>query len=497
MNLLVLLEMSAGAIGDRVAVGPADSGVRFEQLFDRAARGATWLRDRPGERVLYAGVSSPVMPVALFAASWAGKAYVPLNYRLADDRLRALAAGQAPAVLLCDPGDEQRFAAIAGIEVVTTSDFSSEIADWEPAAADWPMDEDDVAVLLHTSGTTGEPKVAVLRQKHLTSYVLGSVEFLGAGENEATLVSVPPYHIAGIAAVLTSAFCGRRVVQLAAFEPGEWVRLVREHDVTHAMVVPTMLGRILDELADGVGLPSLRHLSYGGGRMALPVIERAMATLPHIDFVNAYGLTETSSSISVLGPEEHRAAYASDEPTARRRLGSVGRPLPSVEISIRDPFGDEVPVGERGEIWVRGDQVSGEYSSRRGLNHEGWFPTNDAGSFDDEGYLFIEGRIDDVIVRGGENLSPGEIEDVLLTHPAIKEAAVVGVPDDDWGEAVVAIVVAHDGVSITEDDVVAWVVKNLRSSRRPARVEFRESLPYNETGKLLRRELRAQLAETE
>ena len=492
MNLLVLLEMSSGAMGERVTVGPLDSGLTYEQLFDRAARGATYLRNHPGERLLYAGISSPSLPVAMYASSWAGKPYVPLNYRLADDRLRMLIGRQAPAVLICDEGTESRFAGIEGIEVLTTEQFNAAIDASDAAEPDWSMDEDDVAVLLHTSGTTGDPKIAILRQKHLTAYVLGSIEFMGAGEDEATLVSVPPYHIAGIAAMITSGFSGRRIVQLPSFEPAEWVRLVRENGVTHAMVVPTMLGRILDEIEDGLGLPSIQHLSYGGGRMPLPVIERAMQLLPHVNFVNAYGLTETSSSIAVLGPQDHRDAWSSDDPMVRRRLGSVGQPLPTVEISIRGPLGEELPVGEKGEIWVRGDQVSGEYASKRALNKDGWFPTNDAGMFDEGGYLFIEGRIDDVIVRGGENLSPGEIEDVLLQHPAVREAAVVGIPSDEWGEAVGAFVVLHDGQSMTAQEVSDWIVKHLRSSRKPEHVEFRAELPYNETGKLLRRELKAQ-----
>lgn len=492
MNLLVLLEMSSGAMGERVTVGPLDSGLTYEQLFDRAARGATYLRNHPGERLLYAGISSPSLPVAMYASSWAGKPYVPLNYRLADDRLRMLIGRQAPAVLICDEGTGSRFAGIEGIEVLTTEQFNAAIDASEAAEPDWSMDEDDVAVLLHTSGTTGDPKIAILRQKHLTAYVLGSIEFMGAAEDEATLVSVPPYHIAGIAAMITSGFSGRRIVQLPSFEPAEWVRLVRENGVTHAMVVPTMLGRILDEIEDGLGLPSIQHLSYGGGRMPLPVIERAMQLLPHVNFVNAYGLTETSSSIAVLGPQDHRDAWSSDDVMVRRRLGSVGQPLPTVEISIRGPLGEELPVGEKGEIWVRGDQVSGEYASKRALNKDGWFPTNDAGSFDDGGYLFIEGRIDDVIVRGGENLSPGEIEDVLLQHPAVREAAVVGIPSDEWGEAVGAFVVLHDGQTMTAQEVSDWIVKHLRSSRKPEHVEFRAELPYNETGKLLRRELKAQ-----
>ena len=202
-------------------------------------------------------------------------------------------------------------------------------------------------MLLHTSGTSGEPKAAVLRHRHLTNYVLGAVEFLGAGEDEASLVSVPPYHIAGISAILTSVYGGRRLVQLPSFSPDEWVFIARREGITHTMTVPTMLSRILDELdpatnGDGAGLPSVRHLSYGGGRMPVPVITRALSLLPGVDFVNAYGLTETSSSIAVLTPDDHREALASDDPHVRNRLGSVGQPLPSVEITVRGRDGEVV-----------------------------------------------------------------------------------------------------------------------------------------------------------
>ena len=196
-------------------------------------------------------------------------------------------------------------------------------------------DPDDIAVLLFTSGTTGEPKAAVLRHRHLTSYVISTVEFMGAAEDECALVSVPPYHIAAVSAVLTSTYGGRRVVHLEAFSPEGWVALARREHVTHAMMVPTILGRVLDVLErDGAGLPALRHLSYGGGRMPVATIERALQALPRVHFVNAYGLTETSSTIAVLSPEDHREAVASASPQVRARLGSVGRPLPSLELEM-------------------------------------------------------------------------------------------------------------------------------------------------------------------
>jgi acyl-CoA synthetase (AMP-forming)/AMP-acid ligase II len=228
--------------------------------------------------------------------------------------------------------------------------------------------------------------------------------------------------------------------------------------------------------------------------MPLQVIERALKALPGVGFVNAYGLTETSSTIAVLGPDDHREAFSADDPATRARLGSVGRPLPSVTVSIRDPFDEELPAGERGEIWVSGEQVSGEYLGKGGLQ-DGWFRTRDAGMLDEAGYLFVYGRLDDVIVRGGENLSPGEIEAALLEHPEVAEAAVFGVPDTEWGEKVVAAVVLQPGATTDPEELKAHVRARLRSTCTPAYIQIRASLPYTETGKLLRRELRAELSE--
>ncbi len=348
-------------------------------------------------------------------------------------------------------------------------------------------------MLLFTSGTTGEPKAAVLRHSHLTSYVISTVEFMGSAEAEAALVCVPPYHIAGISAILTGIYGGRRLVYLPSFTPEEWVGAAAAEKISHAMVVPTMLGRILDVIeAHGQKLPDLQLLSYGGGRMPPVVIERALALLPHVDFVNAYGLTETSSTVAILGPEDHRVAMSSSDPAVRRRLGSVGRPLPSLELEIRDPEGRVLPPGQSGEVYVRGDQVAGEYLHKKAIQDDGWFATNDAGWLDEAGYLFVEGRLDDVIVRGGENISPGEIEDVLRAHPAVRDVAVFGLPDDQWGERVAAVVVTRDG-SRDEGGLAAWVKAKLRSTRTPETWDFRVELPYNETGKLLRRVLKTEL----
>jgi acyl-CoA synthetase (AMP-forming)/AMP-acid ligase II len=224
--------------------------------------------------------------------------------------------------------------------------------------------------------------------------------------------------------------------------------------------------------------------------MPAPLIERAMKRLPRVDFVNAYGLTETSSTIAVLTPDDHRQCLASDDPQVRRRLGSVGKPLPILELQITGEDDRPCVPGVLGEIWVRGEQVSGEYLGRKAIRDDGWFPTNDHGWMDEEGYLFVEGRLDDVIVRGGENISPGEIEDVLRQHPAVADVGVIGIPDDEWGEKIGAVVVVREAVDAA--DLKDFVRARLRSTKTPEVVRFLDELPYNETGKLLRRTLKSE-----
>jgi acyl-CoA synthetase (AMP-forming)/AMP-acid ligase II len=499
MNLMMLLEMASSGFGDRVALGPRDgTGLTYEELFNRAGAAAAYFEGAGVERVSLVDVSSPALPIMLFGSAWAGKPFVPLNYRLTAEELRRLAHEVAPTVTVCDEQAQPKLYDLPGVQPVRRAEFLAAIADAPVPAPEWGMDPDDIAILLFTSGTTGAPKAAVLRHKHLVSYIFGSVEFMGAGEDEATIISVPPYHIAGMAAILSSVYAGRRILQLPNFDAAAWVDLVQDEGVTHAMVVPTMLSRIVDHMeSEGIeSLPTLRSISYGGGKMPQAVIERALDLLPNANFVNAYGLTETSSTICILGPAEHRAARASDDDAVRRRLTSVGKPLPSIELTIRDENGVEVSPGDRGEIWVRGEQVSGEYLGRGSLlNADGWFPTKDGGYLDDEGYLFLEGRIDDIIIRGGENISPGEIEETLLAHPAVADAAAIGLPSQQWGETVGAVIVRAKHVTVSEDELRDWVTSQLRSSRSPEVVVFRDELPYNDMGKLLRRVLKAELAD--
>ncbi|MGQ0433674.1 MAG: class I adenylate-forming enzyme family protein, partial [Microthrixaceae bacterium] len=432
----------------------------------------------------YVGSSDEAFPVALFAAAWAGVPVIPLNYRLGEGALRSVLAAHDDVLVVAE---ESAVPVLAGAaSTILTIDEWNKVTGEPVDAALSEADGEDIAVLLYTSGTTAAPKAVVLRHRHLASYVIGSVEFGGADERDATLVSVPPYHVAGVANVLSNVYSARRIVYLPAFTADTWLSTVRDEGITNAMVVPTMLARVVDHLGVGerAATPTLRSLAYGGARMPATVLEAALQAFPDTDFVNAYGLTETSSTIAILGPDDHRAALAGDE-AARRRLSSVGRLVPGIEVDIRDD-----------EIWVRGEQVSGEYLGHgASVDDEGWFPTKDRGWVDDEGYLFIEGRSDDTIIRGGENIAPAEIEDVLLTHPAVRECAVVGLPDDEWGQRIAAAVVCRAGVEVDPAELREFAKARLRSSKTPDVIAFRDDLPHTETGKLLRRVVLADLLE--
>jgi len=477
VNLSLILELAMAGHPDRVAVASGERRLSFVDL-DRLARGTAARLVEEGNRgVIYIGPSSTALPVALFAAARAGVPFVPLNYRLSPDRLDALIAEHPDALVVRDGDDVAQLSGDPG------------------AAPDVPTDEDLPAVLLYTSGTTAAPKAAVLRHRHLMAYLFGTVEFGGASEDEAALVTVPPYHVAGVTNLVSNLYAGRRIVYLDAFDPATWLATVRDEGITQAMVVPTMLARLVEHLGDArdADTPSLRSIAYGGARMPLPVLRRALELFPDTGFVNAYGLTETSSTIAVLGPDEHREAIASADEVVQARLGSVGRVVPGVELEVRDDDGAVLAPGQPGLLFLRGEQVSGEYVGSSGVDAGGWFATRDRGWVDADGYLFIEGRADDTIIRGGENIAPAEIEDVLAEHPAVLEAAVIGVPDDEWGQRIAAVVVRADGAYADAEELREWVRTRLRSSKTPDVVTFRTELPRTDTGKLLRRNLLAEL----
>ena len=484
MNLATVLEMAADGYGERCAI--ADH-VSYAGLRDRVTARAALLRaeaDAVGAgHVAYLGLSGPAFLEHLLAAAWAGLPFVPLNYRARPDELAPLLDPFRPLLLVHDAEYAEKARACAG-ERLLRSD-----ADASPASPEHDFDGEQVAILLHTSGTTSRPKAVVLRHRHLSSYIFGTVEFASAGADETALVCVPPYHIAGVMGVLTPLYAGRRIAFLPQFDAVAWLRAAGAHAATHAFVVPTMLARILDAVdADPSLHPGgLRHIAYGGGPIHRAVVERALARFGGVDFVNAYGLTETSSTVALLAPEDHRVAAASDDPEVRARLGSVGRPLPGIDVRIVGEDGAELPPGEVGTITIAGAQVSAHYHG--GAASGGDFATGDLGYIDADGYLFIGARSDDMIIRGGENISPGEVEEVLARHPDVRAVAVVGLPDEEWGQRVVAFLEAR-GAAPSPEDLTAWARASLAGFKVPEAFVVVDELPRTDTGKVLRRRLR-------
>ncbi|PJK19620.1 class I adenylate-forming enzyme family protein [Mycolicibacterium goodii] len=488
MSISLLLEMASSGDPDRIALVSDDVRLTTGELSTLADGAAGVLAGSGAAHVAYVGTGGALLPLLLFASARAAIPFTPLNYRLSAEGLREL-VDRLPEPLVVADSEYADAIAGAGQQVVTSEKFLAKARVADPVS-EFP-DPDGVAVVLFTSGTTSRPKAVELTHNNLTTYITGTVEFDSAAPEDAALICVPPYHIAGVSAAMSNLYAGRKMVYLRNFDAHRWVELVRTEGVTSATVVPTMLDRIVTELeTTGADLPTLRNLAYGGSKVALPLVRKALELMPGVGFVNAYGLTETSSTIAVLGPSDHRAALASDDPAVTRRLGSVGQVVPGVEVQIRAEDGTVLGPGETGELFVRGDQVSGRYTGIGSvLDADGWFPTKDVAALDEDGYLFIGGRSDDTIIRGGENIAPAEIEDVLVEHPDVRDVAVVGPEDPQWGQIIVAVVVPADGAEPDADELREHVRKHLRGSRTPDRVVFRAELPTNATGKVLRRQL--------
>jgi acyl-CoA synthetase (AMP-forming)/AMP-acid ligase II len=489
MSISLLLEMAASSNPDRTAVVSEDARLTTQQLSDLADGGAGVIAGSDAGHVVYVGTGGAMLPLLIFAAARAGLPFTPVNYRLSADAIQTLIKRLPDPVVIVDSRYREMLGD-ASQRLMTTEEFLTAARSAADFEAEFP-DPESVAIVLFTSGTTSQPKAVELSHNNLTSYVTGTVEFESAAPTDAALICVPPYHIAGISAALSNLYAGRKMVYLPSFDADEWVRLINAEHVTTATVVPTMLDRIVTVLqTGGHDLPSLRNLAYGGSKVGLPLVRRALELLPGVGFVNAYGLTETSSTIAVLTPDDHREAQSASAANVAKRLGSVGQAVPGIELQIRDGDGKVLGPGETGELFVRGEQVSGRYTGIGSvLDENGWFPTRDIATLDEDGYLFIGGRSDDTIIRGGENIAPAELEEVLIEHPQVRDVAVVGVEDPQWGQAIIAVVVPTAGCDPEPEELREYVRKTLRGSRTPDRVVFRDELPTTPTGKVLRREI--------
>jgi long-chain acyl-CoA synthetase len=488
---------------DAVALRHGGRKLTYGQLDERSSRLARALLARgvgAGTRVAYLDRSSPEVVELLFAASKAGAVLVPLNWRLAPPELAAtLANAQAP-VLIAGPG--YRAVAERVLErlspapdlVVVGEGYERWLAAHEPRDPGGRGDPGDVIVQMYTSGTTGVPKGVLTTHRNLAVTAQTSRRW-AFDERSVSLTPLPMFHIGGIGWAYCGLWHGATTVLVSDFEAAGVLDILEHQRVTNAVLVPTML-QMLTAVPGAAerDYSALRSIAYGAAPITTPVLKASLRTFGCALF-GLYGLTESTGGVVALEPGDH-------DPDGPREhlLRSAGRPYPWVELRIADPVDGE-PLAPRtvGEVWLRGPNVTPGYFNRpaetaAALTPDGWLRTGDGGYVDDDGYLFLTDRIKDMIVSGGENVYPVEVEEALAQHAGVADVAVIGLPDAHWGEAVTALVVAHHGKRPAADDLIAFARERLAGYKLPRAVHFVDDLPRTPSGKVLKRELRERYA---
>jgi acyl-CoA synthetase (AMP-forming)/AMP-acid ligase II len=515
MNTAEFLQISSYSVPDRTAIVSGLARFTYMELADRVNRLATALQAlgvARGSKVAIMAVNSNAYVELYYATAKLGATFVPLNYRSKHEELvymittaevSVLAVSERYLGLLAEI--RPQLSTLKTVIAVDTQvegmlNYEQLIAATEPEEIFVETDDMDPTIIIYTSGTTAFPKGVVLTYLDLTTYVMNTMEPANPETSGVTLISVPIYHVAGATAIMSSIWGGRTLVVLPQFDPKTWLEAVQGEHVTHAFVVPTMLKRIMEYPDfEKYDLSSLQLIAYGAAPMPYEVVRHAVEVFD-CGLMNAYGQTESTSSITYLGPEDHAIKGLTGEELERRlkRLRSVGRPMDDVAVMIMNDDNEPLDPGREGEICVAGARVMSGYFKQEEATHEaivdGWLHTGDVGYLDEENYLFITGRKKDLIIRGGENISSGEIEAAVSSYPAIDDVAVIGVPDPDWGEVVMSVCVLKPGAQATADEVIQYCRGRLASYKAPAHVVFVDELPRNALGKVLKNELRKQYA---
>ncbi len=511
MNTSEFLMISAAIVPDRTAMVFEGKRTTFEELQSRVNRLASALGAigvSAGDRIAVLQVNTDSVIETYFAAAKLDAVFAPLNFRARADEVAYMVNDSGPKALLAGERYMDMVESISSqlesVEHLIAMDkpregwlsYSNMIEGTEEEDL-WPLsDDDDLSVLMFTAGTTGFPKGVMLSHNSFSSYILSNVSPADPEVEESNILTVPLYHIAGMQAMMSAIYGGRSLIIQRQFEPSEWMRLVENERADRAMVVPTMLKMLMDhENFHKYDMSSLRVITYGAAPMPVEVIRRAIMEFPNAQFINAFGQTETAATITMLPPEDHVLDGTPDEVELKlKRLASIGKPLADVEVRIVYENGEDVSDGETGEIVARGDRLMkgywGQESATAETIRDGWLFTGDLGYMDEDGYIFLAGRAKDFIKRGGEMISPEEVEQVLHSHPDIDEAAIIGVPDLDWGERVRALVVARPGCDVDESDVIEFCRQRMSSFKKPESVVVLSELPRNPLGKVLKRVLR-------
>jgi acyl-CoA synthetase (AMP-forming)/AMP-acid ligase II len=479
MNLGTITDAAAIGDPDRVALVIGKDTIGYGQLaaaVQRCAAGLAANGVAAGSRFAVLDGGSLLSIASVLAAARIGAAAALMNPALTTTELRALMQNAGCAdVAVAGDAHAARLREAGASRVLTAADLLSDSP--IPAANTAAESDDRDALVLFTSGTTGLPKAVGITGRQLSARIRGMGQaFRADSAPMVAMMCVPFFHVGGSLGMLGSLYSGNTSVVQERFDAAEWLRLVQEHRVRTAFLVPTMLQRILDhpDFAH-TDLTSLIAIAYGAAAAPVPLVRRAMAALPHVGFANVFGQTETLGAYTSLMPQDHR------DPN---RVGSVGRPLPGVEVRVVDPdTGADVEAGVVGELWVNTSQNV----------IDGWLHTGDLAWRDIDGYIYPSGRLSDTINRGGEKFGPIEVEDALRAHPAVGDVAVAGIADDEMGQRVGAAVVACRPVTL--DELRSHCRDRIAYFKLPERLIVVDHIPYSETGKVNRRRLAALIAE--
>jgi long-chain acyl-CoA synthetase len=496
------------ARGDDIAFrfeGRRTTWAEFDRNTARAANALAAEGVGKGTRIAYLGKNSDRYFELLFAACRIGAVMVPVNWRLADPEIAHVLADSQATLLFVDSTGAPMAARLAPMRTLTVEpiDGVEDYEAWREARPDTDLrpalDPGEPCIQLYTSGTTGRPKGVQLPHRAFfvfNAYAAAHPEEFGPDfqwcrwtSDDVGLTALPIFHISGSGWGIVAAYCGASTVVLREFANESVIEAIRTFRVSKTVLVPATIQALVEHpglTRDDVA--SMRHFMYGAAPISGPLLERAVAALG-CEFVQMYGLTETCGGATCLSPDDHKAGSP--------RMRSAGRPLPGVELKIVDPGGvRELGVGEVGEICLRTPAAMLGYwqqdeETARVLGPDGWVRTGDAGHLDADGYLFITDRVKDMIVTGGENVYPAEVEAALADHPDIREVAVIGVPDDKWGEAVKAVVASRPGAVPDPAGLIAHARAQIAGYKLPKSVDFVDALPRNATGKVMKHELRA------
>jgi fatty-acyl-CoA synthase len=474
---------------NRVALTDGDRDVTYRALADRSAALSNALRKlgvQRGDRVAYLGPNHPSYFEVLFGATALGAIVVPVNTRLAPPELAYVLEDSGATTIVVAPGHrdglEQAIGANTERRVISTdAELDELIRSATPTWTDEEVALDDIAIIMYTSGTTGHPKGAMLSHGNLTWNVTNVLIDLDFQHDEVALIVAPLFHIAALAMIsLPLLVKGGTLLLQPGFDPATALELIERHRVTQMFGVPTMFNLMAktDSWA-GADISSLRAIMCGGAPVPKATIETYLDR--GVVFLQGYGMTETSPGLLFL-----------DGPSSTSKAGSAGVPSFFTDVRLVDSTMQDVSPGERGEVLAAGPNVMKGYWQRPGPTSQSfsgdWFHSGDVATIDEDGYYTIVDRVKDIIISGGENIYPAEVEDALLFHPAVSEAAVIGVPDDRWGEVGRAIVVLREGV--TGDELLSFLESRIAKYKLPKSIVFADELPKSGAGKILKRRLR-------